>query len=488
MKFKTSTIKKLALAVGFTLTLSNTNAQTGAALNIGGNNDYVVYPHDPVLNVSKFTIETWLKWGSSGTTVEFITSKGADVMEIHTGGALNNNIRFIPTTGVYLDGGANTITPGTWVHLACVYDPSIALAKMYVNGIDVPLTISGPNPLTTAVVNNAISSHIGARPFQGFFFNGSIDEFRIWNTARTQCEINTFMNCEIPTTASGLVLNYHFNQGIASGTNTAVNTLTDFSGSALTGTLISVALTGTTSNWVAPGGVVSNFTTPLALPSYTASSLAICQGNTVSLTSTNANTYTWSGSIINGVAFTPTASTAYNYTGTNTLSTCSATAVANVTVNLLPLVAATSNNTIICVGQSASLTASGASSYTWNTTATTNVIAVSPTTTTTYTVIGVNANGCSKTATVTQNVSACTGINQIANSTNELIVYPNPFNTQITIVSTESKQNVQVYNTIGLVVYDATIENDKIEIDLSHQANGIYFVRIGSVIKKIIKE
>ena len=34
--------------------------------------------------------------------------------------------------------------------------------------------------------------------------SGSLDEFRIWNTPRTKCQINTFMNCEIPTIATGL--------------------------------------------------------------------------------------------------------------------------------------------------------------------------------------------------------------------------------------------------------------------------------------------
>ena len=81
------------------------------------------------------------------------------------------------------------------------------------------------------------------------------------HAARLQFKI---MNCEIATTAPGLVANYHFNQGAAAGINTGVNSLTDVSGSNNNGTLVNFALTGSTSNWIAPGGVVTgNFCTQI---------------------------------------------------------------------------------------------------------------------------------------------------------------------------------------------------------------------------------
>lgn len=54
----------------------------------------------------------------------------------------------------------------------------------------------------------------------------------------------------------------------------------------------------------------------------------------------------------------------------------------------------------ICAGNTVTLTATGASSYTWTTGATTNTIAVSPTVTTTYSVTGTGTNGCVSTQTV----------------------------------------------------------------------------------------
>ncbi|MDO9001135.1 MAG: GEVED domain-containing protein [Bacteroidota bacterium] len=66
-----------------------------------------------------------------------------------------------------------------------------------------------------------------------------------------------------------------------------------------------------------------------------------------------------------------------------------------------PTVILTASQPSICSGNSVNLTATGATSYTWNTTATTNSISVTPSVTTSYTVIGENTPGCSDTQTVT---------------------------------------------------------------------------------------
>ncbi len=60
-----------------------------------------------------------------------------------------------------------------------------------------------------------------------------------------------------------------------------------------------------------------------------------------------------------------------------------------------PVVAVTATETTICVGESVTLTATGAATYNWNgLPGNTDTQTVSPNTTTTYTVYGVGANGC----------------------------------------------------------------------------------------------
>ena len=73
-----------------------------------------------------------------------------------------------------------------------------------------------------------------------------------------------------------------------------------------------------------------------------------------------------------------------------------------VTVNALPVVTSSSSPASICVGGTASLSASGASTYNWmpgNINGST--VFVTPTTTTTYTVTGTNTNGCTGTSSRT---------------------------------------------------------------------------------------
>jgi hypothetical protein len=176
---------------------------------------------------------------------------------------------------------------------------------------------------------------------------------------------------------------------------------------------------------------------------------------------------------------TPTANTSYSVTGTNSLGCISTnTAVSSVSVNALPTVSAISNTSLICSGQTASLTASGANTYTWNTSATTSVIAVSPTVTTTYTVNGTAANGCGNLVTITQSVSACTGINSAALtlSNSNFMVFPNPNNGDFTI-SANSEVNFSIVNSLGQTVKVISVNaSNNYKVSVSNLAKGIYFV------------
>ncbi len=140
--------------------------------------------------------------------------------------------------------------------------------------------------------------------------------------------------------------------------------------------------------------------------SITVNSPTICNGQTANLTAGGGTTYTWSAGAsstgTNTADASPTTTTTYTVTGTT--GACSGTATATVTVNALPTVLI-SGTSSICSGQNTSLTASGASTYVWNTTSTSNPLTVSPTSTTTYTVTGTDANGCVNTATQTVTVN-----------------------------------------------------------------------------------
>jgi len=113
-----------------------------------------------------------------------------------------------------------------------------------------------------------------------------------------------------------------------------------------------------------------------------------------SITSSNWNFGNGNGSSLNNPSYSYTSAGTYPVTLIVTTNQgCKDTAISNVQVYSLPAVDAGSNQSI-CLGSSATLTASGASSYSWSTGSTQSSITVSPTNNTWYVVTGTNSNGC----------------------------------------------------------------------------------------------
>ncbi len=152
-----------------------------------------------------------------------------------------------------------------------------------------------------------------------------------------------------------------------------------------------------------------------ALPNAAVSpvAIAICAGQSITLNASGGTSYLWSpatglsSATVASPTASPTASTIYTVTVTNAAG-CQSTAQSTVTVRATPVLTV-SGNVTICAGNSTTLSASGAQSYSWSpNTGLTNPNSAtpiaSPTTTTTYTVTGTNGGGCSDMATVTVTV------------------------------------------------------------------------------------
>lgn len=119
----------------------------------------------------------------------------------------------------------------------------------------------------------------------------------------------------------------------------------------------------------------------------------ICTGTSVTLNGSGASTYSWDNGVIDGTAFTPSATTTYTLTGTSAFG-CTATDQVTFTLSAPPTIDAGPDVTI-CPGISTTLTASGATTYSWTPGSQTSAsITVNPSATTTYTVSGTDANGC----------------------------------------------------------------------------------------------
>jgi hypothetical protein len=133
------------------------------------------------------------------------------------------------------------ISANQWTHLALVITTTGFI--LYKNGVSAYSNTGTPNTPTTNFILG-FNTVANGQPFDGM-----IDEVRIWNTARTQTEIQNNMNSEIAPSTAGLALYYTFNQGIAGGTNTGLTTLTDQTGNN-NGTLTNFSLSGASSNFL----------------------------------------------------------------------------------------------------------------------------------------------------------------------------------------------------------------------------------------------
>ena len=131
-----------------------------------------------------------------------------------------------------------------------------------------------------------------------------------------------------------------------------------------------------------------------------------CAGVPVQLTDSSLNMVTgWTWVVGGGNLSAPgteNPTVTYTTAGSHTVSMIATNSFGNgvqvykhITIYALPTVVASSSS--ICLGRQATLTATGANTFTWSTGATTASISITPTTTATYTVTGTDVNGCSNT-------------------------------------------------------------------------------------------
>lgn len=173
----------------------------GANYRAGG---YVDLPNGLISSKTNITIETWVTWsGPSGSTWQRIfdfgdSQKGEDAHASGNGlaylfvtprggagvvrfaGKLDANTGEAPV----LDGRA-TLPVGQEAHVVVVYSPSGRRSALYVNGVRVA---TGAAPFALSGVND-VNNWLGLAQWNDPPFNGSINEFRIWEGGFSDIEV-----------------------------------------------------------------------------------------------------------------------------------------------------------------------------------------------------------------------------------------------------------------------------------------------------------
>ena len=188
------------------------------------------------------TTDTDLPIGNAARTVElwaFVrgTSWRGDANTVFEYGQTVSNGGF----GLDFGGTAGTVDPYTngsfdndnqpsgiadfmtdqWIHFAMTYDQTAV--TLYVNG-NYMMDTQGAGKMGTGMLATVLSMlTIGGNP-RGAYFNGQIDEFRLWNVARSQDDIMVNMNRPLIGDEAGLVGYWKFDDGDGTTAKDSVTT------------------------------------------------------------------------------------------------------------------------------------------------------------------------------------------------------------------------------------------------------------------------
>ncbi len=152
----------------------------------------------------------------------------------------------------------------------------------------------------------------------------------------------------------------------------------------------------------------------------------------------------------------------------------------------VPTLTVTASPETIRSGESSLLSVSGASRYVWNTGETVESLRVYPTETTTYTVAGHNGT-CSAEASVTVTVTGSIGI-EAAQSAEELSLYPNPATDKVTIRNITATEAVVLMDVYGRQLSTWRPQTEVLTISLAEYPKGVYMLRNGNKVVKVVKK
>ena len=165
-----------------------------------------IFNEAPFDFTNTMTIEIWFRINEFSVAWQPIITKGADSWSIIR--YESSNMLCFTTHGLsnlHLP-GATSVNDGKWHHLAVVFDGQTKC--LYLDGVlDAKVEVSGD------IQTNDNQVYIGSyHNIMGKYFNGEIDEVRIWNIARTKNNIHENIHTTLAGNEPGLIAYYQFNE------------------------------------------------------------------------------------------------------------------------------------------------------------------------------------------------------------------------------------------------------------------------------------
>jgi len=162
----------------------------GQALQFNGQDNYVEVPTSDSIEIDTIvSIAAWINWIDAGDAWQGILSKGT------MDGPGENYSLFVNRDGRYfhfvlaLDVGRvqqnspnNSVVPNEWMHVGCTWDGSVT--RIYING-----EMAMEMDQVATIIPSNLPLRIGHRDGSSHYWNGIIDEVRIYNHALTEAEV-----------------------------------------------------------------------------------------------------------------------------------------------------------------------------------------------------------------------------------------------------------------------------------------------------------
>ncbi|MFZ2898274.1 MAG: LamG-like jellyroll fold domain-containing protein, partial [Saprospiraceae bacterium] len=210
----------------------NCGPSTGTALAFDGTDEYVLIAPVAGLAGTDYTIEGWFKTSVSGVNQVildgYVPSTTNSYLHIMVMG-IDGKLRFLHRQPPGISGGENVysaaaVNDGNWHHFAAEKGPDGKI-RLYLDGV-----LQGTSAGTVPDLGGAPELNIGRNHNLDWYFNGQLDEIRIWNTARPATAIACGKDQLANPNDPGLIAYYRMDEGAGSALN-------DISPNSHTGTL-----------------------------------------------------------------------------------------------------------------------------------------------------------------------------------------------------------------------------------------------------------
>ena len=167
-----------------------TSGQNGDALEFNGTDTEVEITNDSSLDVTDaLTVMAWIYPLSIDNEWAVVAAKHDAVYYLaatSSGSSLPVFGAKAPWTDAF---GSSALSVNTWVHIAGTFDGTNV--RLFIDGVQ-----DGIAARTADLSQETNNTYVGSSPYNEFF-NGRIDDFRIYNRALSAAEIVTAMNTAV---------------------------------------------------------------------------------------------------------------------------------------------------------------------------------------------------------------------------------------------------------------------------------------------------